>query len=351
MYGLNKQDFISDGYISDYGQEAGMDRERNGILYLLEQEIIDISLLRDLSWKGTPSSLRAIVWKLLLGYLSPNKQNRENLLNEKREKYISILENTRIFSGSEGEKKLTKQIDADLPRMLPNTCLLKLEWVQDSIRNILIALASHRPSLGYIQGINDIVVPVFYVFLQEIFEKTSSQSKIEFNAIKELEADCFWCFLAILAPIQKNYTSNHTGVIEKIAKIELIISKMEPELYAHLKKEKVDFLHFGFRWISCLLIREIPLRHIIRMWDTYISEGKESFSIFHPYVCTAFLRYWKEEVLKRGFCEIILLLQNPPVEKLEDKEIETILSEAYYFQTHFPDKSPHFNSENGSIEF
>ena len=44
---------------------------------------------------------------------------------------------------------------------------------------------------------------------------------------------------------------------------------LEP-LYNHLKEENVNFLQFAFRWMNCLLMREISLQNIIRMWDTYI---------------------------------------------------------------------------------
>jgi len=44
---------------------------------------------------------------------------------------------------------------------------------------------------------------------------------------------------------------------------------LEP-LYNHLKEENVNFLQFAFRWMNCLLMREISLPNIIRMWDTYL---------------------------------------------------------------------------------
>lgn len=34
---------------------------------------IDLDALRELSWSGIPQELRPTCWKLLLGYLPPNK--------------------------------------------------------------------------------------------------------------------------------------------------------------------------------------------------------------------------------------------------------------------------------------
>lgn len=41
-------------------------------------------------------------------------------------------------------------------------------------------------------------------------------------------------------------------------------------LAAHLKTQHVEFMQFAFRWMNCLLMRELSVRNIVRMWDTYL---------------------------------------------------------------------------------
>lgn len=41
-------------------------------------------------------------------------------------------------------------------------------------------------------------------------------------------------------------------------------------LAAHLESENVEFMQFAFRWMNCLLMREISVQNTIRMWDTYL---------------------------------------------------------------------------------
>jgi hypothetical protein len=41
-------------------------------------------------------------------------------------------------------------------------------------------------------------------------------------------------------------------------------------LHAHLEQQGVEFLQFAFRWMNCLLMREVSLNNTIRMWDTYM---------------------------------------------------------------------------------
>jgi hypothetical protein len=49
--------------------------------------------------------------------------------------------------------------------------------------------------------------------------------------------------------------------------------KQHEPLVVHLEGEGIDFLQFAFRWVNCLLIREVPFRGAIRLWDTYLAEG------------------------------------------------------------------------------
>jgi len=41
-------------------------------------------------------------------------------------------------------------------------------------------------------------------------------------------------------------------------------------LFAHLESQNVEFMQFAFRWMNCLLMREISVQNTIRMWDTYL---------------------------------------------------------------------------------
>lgn len=41
----------------------------------------------------------------------------------------------------------------------------------------------------------------------------------------------------------------------------------------HLDSQEIDFLQFAFRWLNCLLLRELPFCLTFRLWDTYLAEG------------------------------------------------------------------------------
>ena len=50
--------------------------------------VIDLALLRTLSWNGIPPSCRSHVWQVLIGYLPSNRSRQEQALARKRKEYV-----------------------------------------------------------------------------------------------------------------------------------------------------------------------------------------------------------------------------------------------------------------------
>lgn len=54
------------------------------------------------------------------------------------------------------------------------------------------------------------------------------------------------------------------------------------KLHAHLEKQGLtDFMQLFFRWMNCQLLRDLPHKLVIRLWDTLMSEeeGFEGFVV------------------------------------------------------------------------
>jgi hypothetical protein len=48
----------------------------------------------------------------------------------------------------------------------------------------------------------------------------------------------------------------------------------------HLEGNGVEFYQFAFRWMNCLLMRELPFQLVIRLWDTCLAERDGCVSLF-----------------------------------------------------------------------
>ena len=149
------------------------------------------------------------------------------------------------------------------------------------------------------------------------------------EVLVELEMNVYHSLTKLLDRIQTNYTSDQPGIKAMIKKMDSIIKKVDPKLYQYLKSFEIDYYQFCFRWMNCFLIREFPIKLILRLWDTYFSEEK-GFSEFHLYVCACLLLAFSEKLkAKNEFQEIIVFLQNLPVTNWTINDIDVLLAKAY----------------------
>eukprot|EP00128_Syssomonas_multiformis_P013458 Colp12_sorted_trinity150504_noHs@2879 len=315
---------------------------------ILEQPKIDMDALKKLSWSGIPSKLRTVVWRVLSGYLPASSDRRGVTLERKRDEYRQFIKQYYTPKQIEQNHALHHQIEIDLPRTNRKVPLFQQKIVQEILLRILHIWAIRHPASGYVQGMNDLVTPFLVVFLKSFIgdedPETYEVSQLSEEVVSDIEADTFWCTSKLLDSIQDNYTFAQIGIQRKVRNLEDLVQRIDVRLHEHLIKHNINYLQVTFRWMNCLLMRELPLSCIVRIWDTYQAEG-ENFGTFHLYVCAAFLVRWSDQLReKEDFQDIMLFLQNLPTDDWTDKDIELLLSEAYMWKTLFQDSPSHLQS-------
>ncbi|XP_054480348.1 TBC1 domain family member 22A isoform X1 [Anoplopoma fimbria] len=305
----------------------------------------DLEELRKLSWSGIPRQVRPITWKLLSGYLPANAERRESVLQRKRQEYFGFIQQYYDSRNDENHQDTYRQIHIDIPRTNPLIPLFQQASVQEIFERILFIWAIRHPASGYVQGINDLVTPFFVVYVFEYIEEEVENfdvSSLQEEALRNIEADSFWCMSKLLDGIQDNYTFAQPGIQRKVKALEELVSRIDESVHRHMQQYEVEYLQFAFRWMNNLLMRELPLRCTIRLWDTYQAEP-EGFSHFHLYVCAAFLVRWRKEILEeRDFQGLMILLQNLPTMHWGNEEVSVLLAEAYRLKFAFADAPNHY---------
>uniref|UniRef100_A0A2K5X8E3 TBC1 domain family member 22B n=1 Tax=Macaca fascicularis TaxID=9541 RepID=A0A2K5X8E3_MACFA len=303
---------------------------------LLSSHNTDLDELRKCSWPGVPREVRPVTWRLLANYtLAWGTRVRLRLNNKKKNKLAFVfLDMPSLF-----------QIHIDIPRTNPLIPLFQQPLVQEIFERILFIWAIRHPASGYVQGINDLVTPFFVVFLSEYVEEDVENfdvTNLSQDMLRSIEADSFWCMSKLLDGIQDNYTFAQPGIQKKVKALEELVSRIDEQVHNHFRRYEVEYLQFAFRWMNNLLMRELPLRCTIRLWDTYQSEP-EGFSHFHLYVCAAFLIKWRKEILdEEDFQGLLMLLQNLPTIHWGNEEIGLLLAEAYRLKYMFADAPNHY---------
>lgn len=263
-------------------------------------------------------------WQLLLGYLPASSERRVVTLERKRKAYLdgvrqAFPERSGTISSTGGARSATTsqarvrgldealwhQISIDVPRTSPHLQLYSYEATQRSLERILYVWAIRHPASGYVQGINDLVTPFWQVFLGSYITDADISSGMDPGQLPKpvldaVEADSFWCLTKLLDGIQDNYIFAQPGIVRQVNALRDLTTRIDAGLAKHLEGEGVEFMQFSFRWMNCLLMREVSVRNTIRMWDTYMAE-EQGFSDFHLYVCAAFLVKWSEQLVKMDF--------------------------------------------------
>jgi hypothetical protein len=278
-----------------------------------------------------------------------NSELKENLIRRKRQEYIetcliydSLIENP-TKNMNDSEMKIFKQISVDVPRTMPEYRLFSIVKIRKMMLRLLYVWSMRHPASGYVQGFNDLCTPFFVIFLSQIRNSNDIESTLDLSEetlmdigediLMLVEADSYWCFTKMMDRIQTNYTHNQPGLTIMIKKMEEIIKLVDIDLYKRLELFEVTFMQFSFRWMNCYLMREFPLKLIIRIWDTYFSED-DAFNSFHLYVCACLLLNFSEKIKKMTeFQEIMMFLQNLPMSSWTLEEIEVLLAKAYQIQT------------------
>jgi len=252
---------------------------------LLQASTIPLPELRALAWSGIPDEVRAMTWQLLLSYLPTSSERRVATLERKRKEYLDGVRQAFDRGGSSAgptsrggrglDEAIWHQISIDVPRTNPHIELYSYEATQRSLERILYVWAVRHPASGYVQGINDLVTPFWQVFLGVYITDPNVESGMDPGQLPKIvldavEADAFWCLTKLLDGIQDHYIVAQPGIQRQVAALRDLTARIDGPLSKHLENEHVEFIQFSFRWMNCLLMREISVRNTIRMWDTYM---------------------------------------------------------------------------------
>jgi len=331
-----------DNWISEH-QFNDHEETLNNFLNILQQDTIDIAALQQLSHSGVPEELRSIVWKLLLGYLPANKSQQEAELTARRLEYLDLvdsvypeIQNNQVQGK---EDALWDQIYVDVIRTFPvgMESFCEFEIVRHTLCRVLYVYSVVHQRGNYWQGLNELPVPFLLTFAS--FYANCSMRQLNtlpretIEGIFEsgtLEADSYWCLCRFVSGLQLNgdFVVKKYGEIAQDAilkRFEILCKMVDGDLVENLKSKGVEFVFFAFRWMVCLLTREIPIATVIRLWDSYMAQGERILS-YHLYCALSFMLAFADEIKQQDdFEQTLTFLQRIPTENWTDSHAEYLI--------------------------
>uniref|UniRef100_A0A7N0TSW1 Rab-GAP TBC domain-containing protein n=1 Tax=Kalanchoe fedtschenkoi TaxID=63787 RepID=A0A7N0TSW1_KALFE len=328
----------------------------------LSRKVINVRVLRRLSLEGIPggaaAGIRPTVWKILLGYLpceqviwstelfkkrSQYHRFKEDLLmnpseiTRRLEKSAKIANNEEKFESTGPlprsrvaheehplslgknsvwyqyfqDSEIIEQIERDVKRTHPNmdffcgdSALAKHN--QEAMRRILIIFAKLNPDIRYVQGMNEVLAPIFYVFSNDPDLENSESA----------EADTFFCFVELLSGFRdlfcQKLDNSVVGIRSTITRLSELLKEHDEELWRHLEiTTKVNPQFYAFRWITLLLTGEFSFTDTLRIWDTLLSDPEGPLETLLR-VCCGMLILARRRLLAGDFTSNLKMLQHYP---------------------------------------
>ncbi|XP_060083615.1 TBC1 domain family member 13-like [Ylistrum balloti] len=186
------------------------------------------------------------------------------------------------------------------------------------VERILFIYGKLNPGQGYVQGMNEILGPIYYTFATD----PDAQCK------EYAEADSFFCFTNLMSEIRDNFLKtldfdSQCGIGSMMSKLVDKMKSSDERVSQRLQELDLKPQYYAFRWITLLLSQEFPLPDVLRIWDSLFAD-EERFD-FLICMCCAMLILVRDELISGDFPHSMKLVQNYQKTKID---LQTILSKA-----------------------
>ncbi|NWW80387.1 TBC16 protein, partial [Climacteris rufus] len=244
------------------------------------------SLRKAIFFGGIDISIRGEVWPFLLHYYSyeSTSEEREALRLQKRKEYFEIQEK-RLSMSPEEQKEFWRQVqftvDKDVVRTDRSNQFFRGEDNPnvETMRRILLNYAVFNPTIGYSQGMSDLVAPL----LAEVLD----------------ESDTFWCFVGLMQNTIFISSPRDEDMEKQLLYLRELLRLMHPRFHQHLCALGEDGLQLLFchRWILLCFKREFPEAEALRMWEACWAHYQTDY--FHLFICVAIVVIYGDDVIEQ----------------------------------------------------
>lgn len=356
-------------------------------------EILNLLILKEIPYNklskkifdGIPDdilSLRPLLWKISLNYLSLKPDEWEEILKQNRTQYesnkkkymdnLSMLFNNAsklikydplsnnknsVWEQYYKDKELYININKDILRTKSNMNFVSMpsmsnknnptkdmviqaaidlknnvglshklkknkyfETNAEVMNRILFIYAKIHEDVSYIQGMNDLLAPIYYCF--------SIDDNPEFK--KYVEADSYITFEKLMDVIKiifiRAKDNEPGGVNYRLKEIGNLLKIIDYELYLHLERNKVKLEFYVFRWMTLFFTQDFEMPDIMRLWDSIFSDP-EIFEFLYLLILAPII-IKRNDIMKEQMAGIMMMIQN-----LEDISIYDLIKTALKIRT------------------
>ncbi|KAF5315521.1 hypothetical protein D9611_004650 [Ephemerocybe angulata] len=353
---------------------------------------------RSLAWKlflTKPEPLQANLpprSATLLEHLRESRRNYEKLLTEKTKapddlgrvperltgtvRNLTVndplsLHNENPWHDWFNALELKKTILQDVERTFPDIAFFREDEVQDELTNILLVYSLTHPSIGYRQGMHELLAPLYHAVY---FDSVGDESQIDTDlrllcSRKHVGADSWGLFDTVMQNVAVWYEwqqpdpkaigrrsqaslSGHVhliipdgqnGIQPYVAPIvkacnkiqNELLKKCDPALWKSMENSGIEPQIYGIRWLRMLFTREFPMPDSMKLWDgLFACDPTLDLALW---VCVAMLIRVRNDLIPadyNGQLTTLLRYPSPPQQRPPGSPTHTciLLQQALFLQ-------------------
>ncbi|XP_039357891.1 TBC1 domain family member 16 isoform X1 [Mauremys reevesii] len=255
----------------------------------------EYKLRKAIFFGGIDVSIRGEVWPFMLRYYSheSTSEEREALRVQKRREYFEIQQKRLSMTPDEHKEfwcNVQFTVDKDVVRTDRSNQFFRGEDNPnvETMRRILLNYAVYNPTIGYSQGMSDLVAPI----LAEVLD----------------ESDTFWCFVGLMQNTIFISSPRDEDMEKQLMYLRELLRLMHLRFYQHLVSLGEDGLQMLFchRWMLLCFKREFPDAEALRMWEACWAHYQTDY--FHLFICVAIVVIYGDDVIEQQLATDQMLL-------------------------------------------
>ncbi|KAI8599119.1 rab-GTPase-TBC domain-containing protein [Dissophora ornata] len=179
-----------------------------------------------------------------------------------------------------------------------------LHW--EAIERILFIYAKLNPGVGYVQGMNEILGPLYYLLANDPDEVSRAHA----------EAESFWLFHLLMAHFRDHFVRSldrdrTSGIGSTIARMNFRLRQFDEHLWQNLEDKAIAPEYYSFRWLTVLCTQEFEVPDVWRIWDSVLADTggvEKDYDFLLDFGC-AMVCHLRIDLLEGDFADNVKLLQ------------------------------------------
>ncbi|PNY28705.1 GTPase-activating protein GYP7 [Tolypocladium capitatum] len=117
----------------------------------------------------------------------------------------------------------------------------------EQMKEMLLTYNEYNKDLGYVQGMSDLLAPIY--------------------AVIQDDAIAFWGFQKFMERMERNFLRDQSGMRAQLLALDQLVNFMDPKLWNHLQSADSTNFFFFFRMILVWYKREFAWLDVLRLWE------------------------------------------------------------------------------------